>query len=73
MQCPFCRKEALTTIDTRAYGNIWAIRRRRECLNCFKRVTTYEVLSADFRLIRAMRGIHEPPPEAGEDEEGGEK
>ena len=40
MICPFCRHEELKVIDKRDSND--AIRRRRECLSCGKRFTTYE-------------------------------
>jgi transcriptional repressor NrdR len=44
MNCPFCNatKEQLKVIDSRAAEAGLAIRRRRECLRCDKRFTTYE-------------------------------
>jgi transcriptional repressor NrdR len=42
MNCPFCRKDHDRVIDSRASGDGAAIRRRRECLSCGRRYTTYE-------------------------------
>lgn len=41
MRCPFCNSNKIKVIDKRESGED-AIRRRRECLNCKKRWTTYE-------------------------------
>ena len=41
MQCPFCREGETKVIDSRA-SEEFAIRRRRECLECRRRFTTYE-------------------------------
>ena len=42
MKCPFCEYEASKVIDSRPTDEGEAIRRRRECLKCGKRFTTYE-------------------------------
>ncbi|MFT8313545.1 MAG: transcriptional regulator NrdR [Clostridium sp.] len=42
MKCPFCGFEDSKVIDSRATEDNMAIRRRRECLQCNKRYTTYE-------------------------------
>ncbi len=44
MKCPYCGKTELKVIDKRSTENEMSIRRRRECLNCQKRFTTYERL-----------------------------
>ena len=52
MRCPFCDadKESLKVIDSRTCEGGRAIRRRRECLACSKRFTTYERVEAQVRL-----------------------
>ncbi|MEQ8847244.1 transcriptional regulator NrdR [Botrimarina sp.] len=42
MRCPFCRRDNDRVIDSRASQDGAAIRRRRECLGCGRRYTTYE-------------------------------
>lgn len=42
MKCPFCKHESSKVIDSRAVEKNTQIRRRRECLHCNKRFTTYE-------------------------------
>ncbi|WP_425395278.1 transcriptional regulator NrdR [Aeoliella sp.] len=42
MKCPFCRVDNDRVIDSRASQDGSAIRRRRECLGCGRRYTTYE-------------------------------
>ena len=42
MKCPFCGYEESKVIDSRPTDEGERIRRRRECLNCAKRFTTYE-------------------------------
>ena len=52
MNCPFCRDNDTKVIDSRPSGPE-AIRRRRECLGCSKRFTTYEkVESTPLRVIK---------------------
>ena len=52
MRCPFCdaEKESLKVIDSRSCDGGKSIRRRRECLNCGKRFTTYERVESTMRL-----------------------
>ena len=42
MKCPFCAYEESKVVDSRSTEDHTAIRRRRECLKCNKRYTTYE-------------------------------
>ena len=42
MKCPFCSFEEDKVIDSRQIDEGITIRRRRECLNCSRRFTTYE-------------------------------
>ncbi len=42
MKCPFCAFSESKVIDSRSIEDNSAIRRRRECLSCGKRYTTYE-------------------------------
>jgi transcriptional repressor NrdR len=42
MKCPFCRVDNDRVIDSRSSQDGLAIRRRRECLSCGRRFTTYE-------------------------------
>ena len=42
MKCPFCNYNEDKVVDSRETSEGLAIRRRRECLNCGKRYTTYE-------------------------------
>lgn len=44
MKCPFCGDPESKVIDSRPNGEADNIRRRRECLKCGKRFTTYEVV-----------------------------
>ena len=42
MKCPFCGHENDKVVDSRESKEADSIRRRRECLKCEKRFTTYE-------------------------------
>jgi transcriptional repressor NrdR len=44
MKCPFCGYEESKVIDSRPTDEGERIRRRRECLKCSKRFTTYEMI-----------------------------
>src|SRR5262245_1323303 len=52
MRCPFCNaeKESLKVIDSRTCDGGRSIRRRRECMSCSKRFTTYERIEENVRL-----------------------
>jgi transcriptional repressor NrdR len=63
MQCPFCDadKDRLKVIDSRTCESGKAIRRRRECMNCSKRFTTYERVDQQVRLMVIKKdGSREP-------------
>ena len=53
MRCPFCaaEKESLQVIDSRTCDNGKSIRRRRKCVNCGKRFTTYERVEQTSRMM----------------------
>ncbi len=46
MKCPFCAFEESKVIDSRPTDEGERIRRRRECLKCGKRFTTYELIES---------------------------
>jgi len=50
MRCPYCSQDNDKVIDSRATEAGQAIRRRRECLACHKRFTTYENIEPSIRL-----------------------
>ncbi len=53
MKCPFCKENNDRVIDSREINDGKVIRRRRECLNCKKRFTTYErVEDTPIRVIK---------------------
>jgi transcriptional repressor NrdR len=53
MKCPYCSNEETKVMDSRDTEDLEATRRRRECLKCNKRFTTYErVEEADIVIIK---------------------
>ncbi len=46
MKCPFCGYEESKVIDSRPTDEGEKIRRRRECISCNKRFTTYEIIES---------------------------
>lgn len=71
MRCPYCKKENDKVIDSRTSHEGMAIRRRRECIACGRRYTTYErieeiplfVIKKDHRRelydrTKLLAGIH---------------
>ena len=46
MRCPFCGYSESKVIDSRPADEGSSIRRRRECLSCSKRFTTYETVES---------------------------
>ena len=60
MKCPFCAKIDNKVIDSRLGKDGRMIRRRRECLNCEKRFTTYEKVEAVLPMVVKKDGRREP-------------
>ncbi len=50
MKCPYCHHEELKVIDSRNAPEMNAIRRRRECLECQKRFTTFETVELTIEV-----------------------
>ena len=50
MRCPFCKEDSDKVIDSRSSDGGRIIRRRRQCLACKKRFTTYEKTSESFKM-----------------------
>ena len=53
MQCPFCRADDTKVIDSRLGTEGDQVRRRRECVNCTERFTTYETI--ELALPRLLK------------------
>ena len=60
MRCPFCRVDNDRVIDSRAGDDGASIRRRRECLDCRRRFTTYERVERQFLSGMKKDGEREP-------------
>ena len=60
MHCPFCSADDTKVIDSRLVAEGGQVRRRRECLSCHERFTTYEI--AELLLPRVIKedGSREP-------------
>ena len=46
MKCPFCGDQESKVVDSRHSEDGLSIRRRRECLNCQRRFTTYDIVES---------------------------
>jgi len=60
MKCPFCAHDENKVIDSRISKEGNAIRRRRECIGCGKRFTTYEFVEAVLPMVVKKDGRREP-------------
>jgi transcriptional repressor NrdR len=50
VRCPFCKEDSDKVIDSRASEGGRVIRRRRQCMTCKRRYTTYEKIGESFKL-----------------------
>lgn len=60
MKCPFCAKDKDRVIDSRTSRDGELIRRRRECLKCSRRFTTYERVEENLPMVIKKDGRREP-------------
>lgn len=60
MRCPFCNTKEDKVVDSRTTKDGGAIRRRRECLKCAKRFTTYERVEEIALMVVKKDGRREP-------------
>ncbi|HUT55675.1 MAG TPA: transcriptional regulator NrdR [bacterium] len=60
MKCPFCQDMENKVIDSRMSKDGLVIRRRRECLECGRRFTTYERIEEVLPLVIKKDGRREP-------------
>jgi transcriptional repressor NrdR len=60
MRCPFCAEADTKVVDSRLVAEGGQVRRRRQCLSCRERFTTYE--TAELQLPRLIKsdGTREP-------------
>lgn len=52
MKCPFCQQGELKVTDSRNQADHNAIRRRRECLSCERRFTTFETIELSMQVLK---------------------
>ena len=60
MRCPFCREDNDKVIDSRTAQDGAAIRRRRLCLSCNRRFTTYESVEKNALKVVKRDGVRVP-------------
>lgn len=58
MKCPFCETQETKVTDSRYSDVSSSVKRRRACLQCEKRFTTFEVIALDIQ-VRKRDGRHE--------------
>ncbi|MDO4799483.1 MAG: transcriptional regulator NrdR [Bacillota bacterium] len=59
MRCPFCSSADSKVIDSRPTEDGYVIRRRRECVTCGQRITTYEKIEETPTVIVKKNGTRE--------------
>ena len=60
MYCPFCNADDTKVVDSRLVADGGQVRRRRECVECSERFTTYELAELVMPRIIKAGGIREP-------------
>jgi transcriptional repressor NrdR len=60
MKCPYCNYKEDKVVDSRSTAEESAVRRRRECLKCGKRFTTYEYIEEVSLMVIKKDGRREP-------------
>ncbi|TAL60795.1 MAG: transcriptional regulator NrdR [Legionella sp.] len=60
MHCPFCHAEDTKVVDSRLVADGAQVRRRRECLECHERFTSFETAELIMPLIIKRDGRREP-------------
>jgi len=60
MKCPFCHNDSDKVVDSRVVRNGYTVRRRRECLECGRRYTTYEYIEETQVLVIKKDGRRVP-------------
>lgn len=59
MRCPFCKSENLKVLESRSADDDRSIRRRRECIECEQRFTTYERVEFNPMIVTKKSGSKE--------------
>ncbi len=60
MKCPFCGDQESKVVDSRHSEDGLSIRRRRECMNCQRRFTTYEIVESLPIIVVKRDGSRQP-------------
>ena len=60
MKCPYCSHSDTSVLDSRESDDLTTIRRRRECLHCQKRFTTYERSEMATLIVVKKDGSRQP-------------
>lgn len=60
MKCIYCGNEESKVVDSRAVEELNSIKRRRECLECGRRFTTYETVEVTPILVVKNNGERQP-------------
>ena len=60
MHCPFCNADDTKVIDSRLVADGHQVRRRRECLVCHERFTTFEMAELVMPRVIKSNGVREP-------------
>ncbi len=60
MHCPFCNADDSKVIDSRLVGEGKQVRRRRECIICSERFTTYEVAELTMPHVIKRSSVRQP-------------
>jgi len=60
MYCPFCNADDTKVVDSRLVADGGQVRRRRECLSCSERFTTYEMAELVMPRVIKTDGTREP-------------
>ena len=60
MHCPFCNADDTKVIDSRLVADWHQVRRRRECLVCHERFTTFEMAELVMPRVIKSNGVREP-------------
>ena len=56
MKCPFCGEQESKVVDSRHSDDGLSIRRRRECMGCLRRFTTYEIVETLPIIVEKRNG-----------------
>ena len=67
MKCPFCATLDSKVVDSRPANDGTSIRRRRECLKCHNRFTTYETIEVLPMIVIKKNGIRQTFEKAADD------